>query len=67
MVGNGVMDMSGNSCEFCNNYVFDEDDETYYCVVDMDEDDYYRILSGNYSSCPYYQSNNEYEVVKKQM
>jgi len=59
--------MSGNSCEYCNNYVYDEDDEEYYCVVDMDEDDYIRLVSGHYPSCPYYQSNNEYEVVRKQM
>jgi len=55
------------SCDYCNNYVYDEDDETYYCAVDMDEDDYVRLMSNKNSSCPYFASNNEYEVVKHQM
>ena len=59
--------MSPSNCEYCNNFVYDEDDEEYYCEVNMDEDDYVRLLTGNYKTCPYYQSNNEYEVVKKQM
>ena len=54
-------------CDYCNNYVYDENDETYYCVVDMDEDDYGRLMSGARKTCPYYTSNNEYEVVKHQM
>ena len=28
-----------NSCEFCSNYVYDEEYEEYGCVVNMDEDD----------------------------
>ena len=56
-----------DQCDYCNNYVYDEDDETYYCVVDMDEDDYGRLMSGERKTCPYYTSNNEYEVVKHQM
>ena len=55
------------SCDYCNNYVYDEDDETYYCAVDMDEDDYVRLVSSHKNSCPYFASNNEYEVVKHQM
>ena len=32
--------MSGQySCEFCSNYVYDEEYEEYACVVSMDEDD----------------------------
>ena len=27
------------SCEFCSNYVYDEEYEEYGCVVNMDEDD----------------------------
>lgn len=54
-------------CDFCNNYVYDEEDETYYCAVNMDEDDYVRLMTGQSKACPYYQSNNEYEVVRHQM
>lgn len=55
------------NCEFCNNYEYDEEMEEYVCEVDMDEDDYARFLSTNYKECPYYQSNDEYKVVRHQM
>ena len=31
------------SCEFCSNYVYDDDEEEYYCDVNLDEDEYYLI------------------------
>ena len=37
--------MSGNMCDTCVNYVYDEDDESWVCCVDMDEDDYVRMLT----------------------
>ena len=33
----------------------------------MDEDDYARLLSSSYKQCPYYQSNDEYKIVRHQM
>lgn len=46
--------------------VYDEDEEAWFCDMDMDEDDAVRLLTGHYRQCPYYQSDNEYEVVAKQ-
>ncbi|WP_196814185.1 MULTISPECIES: DUF6472 family protein [unclassified Butyrivibrio] len=54
-------------CDECNYYEYDEDDDAYYCSVDMDEDDYARLMGNSRNECPYYQNNNEYEVVKHQM
>lgn len=54
------------TCDYCNNLVYDEEDEEYYCEVDMDEDDMARLYQSHNSECPYFQSNNEYEVVKHQ-
>ena len=54
-------------CDTCNYYEYDENDDAYYCSVDMDEDDYGRLISSNYKDCPFYTSNNEYEIVKHQM
>lgn len=54
------------NCDFCNNYVFDEDYECYICEVNLDEDEMVKFLSGSFNNCPYYQSNNEYEIVRKQ-
>ena len=55
------------SCDYCNNLVYDEELEEYVCDVNMDEDDYGRLLSGNMKECPYYQNNDEYRIVRKQM
>jgi len=55
------------SCDTCNNYVYDEDYECYVCEQDLDEDEMYRFLTSTSFSCPYYQSDNEYLVVRHQM
>jgi hypothetical protein len=54
-------------CDTCSNYVYDEDWECYTCMVNMDEDDYYRVMTGGNKECPYYQDNDEYKVVRHQM
>ena len=60
--------MSDNaSCDSCSNYVYDEEDECYYCELDLDEDEMYHLITGKYKSCPYYQLDNEYQIVKHQM
>ncbi len=59
--------MSADICEECNNYMYDDEEECYVCDMNLDEDDMYKFLTGNNKDCPYYQSNNEYEVVRHQM
>ena len=54
-------------CDSCNYYEYDENDECYYCSVDMDEDDYEKLITGSFKDCPFYVSDNEYEIVKHQM
>lgn len=54
-------------CEYCSNYVYDEEEDYYYCDVDLDEDEMYRFLTGSFKACPYYQSNDEYKIVRHQM
>ena len=46
------------NCDYCNNMVYDEETEQFVCDVDMDEDDYARLLTSEYKECPYYQSMN---------
>lgn len=53
-------------CEMCNNYIYDDEEECYVCDMDLDEDDMYRFLTCSTRECPYYTSNNEYEVVRHQ-
>ena len=55
------------NCDECAYYMYDEEYEEYYCTVDMDEDDYSRLLSDNRSQCPYFRNGDEYAVVRHQM
>ena len=48
-------------------YVYDEENEYYVCEVDLDEDDMVRFLKGDVRACPYYQSDDEYKIVRKQI
>ena len=58
--------MGQYSCEFCSNYVYDEEYEEYGCVVSMDEDDYARQLQNPTASCPYFSYGDEYRIARKQ-
>lgn len=60
--------MSGaTNCESCIYYVYDEEYDCYDCQINLDEDDLVRLLSSSKFSCPYYQYNNEYKIVNKQI
>jgi hypothetical protein len=58
--------MDDSLCATCNNLIYDEDEEAYICDEDMDEDDYAHFMLSERKRCPFYESNNEYEVVKHQ-
>ena len=55
------------SCDTCSNYVYDEESESYCCDINLDEDEMYRFLSDTFFNCPYYQLDDEYRIVRKQM
>ena len=54
------------NCDDCVNYVFDEDSECYVCLVNLDEDEMYRFMSVTNYNCPYYSSDDEYAIARKQ-
>ena len=59
--------MSTSGCEYCSNYVYDEELDSYSCGVDMDEDDYERLLASRHAEgCPFFAAGDEYQVVKHQ-
>ena len=64
LYGGGILDIQ---CTTCAYYTYDEDYEEYLCDCQIDEDDYYRIMQGDYKSCPYYCNGDEYAVVRKQI
>jgi hypothetical protein len=60
--------MAGKAnCEYCINYVFDEEYGCCICIVDLDEDEYERFIHKSFENCPYFQFNDEYKTVRKQM
>ena len=61
--------MSGGktNCDDCVNYVYNEYFDCYECLVNLDEDEMMRFLSGNRFECSYYQRDDEYGVVRHQM
>ena len=59
--------MTNSSCDTCAYNVYDDEDECYYCEVNMDEDDMVRMMEGHYKSCPYYRNGDEYAVVRHQI
>ena len=56
--------MSG--CEQCAYFVYDEDAECDVCMMNMDEDEWYRIRSSRRSGCPYFRPEDEYAIAGKQ-
>ena len=54
-------------CDECAYLEYDEDEDMYFCSVDMDEDDYGRLMQNGYRGCPYFRDGDEYKVVRHQM
>lgn len=62
------MNKNNNStaCELCVNYVWDDEDECYCCLVNLDEDEYLAFVSNPNYRCPYFRLDDEYSIVRKQ-
>lgn len=59
--------MAGSKCEYCANYVFDEEEEYYVCDINLDEDEMVRFMTDSYYDCPSFRNGDEYRVVRHQM
>lgn len=55
------------NCEYCSNYQFDEEYNCYVCEVNLDEDEVSKFMTDSFYNCPYFQFNDEYKIVRKQM
>ncbi len=65
--GGNEMSSGFSGCESCSHYVYNEEYECYECLVNLDEDETARFLSGTLESCPYYSNDDEYRIVRRQM
>lgn len=54
-------------CEYCSNYIYDEEFGYFICDVNLDEDEMSHFLRDSVYHCPYFQMNDEYKIVRKQM
>ncbi|SCP94752.1 DUF6472 family protein [Anaerobium acetethylicum] len=60
--------MSGSTdCENCMNYIYDEEYDCYECHAYFDEDELVKLYGSTTYQCPYYQYNDEYKIVRKQI
>lgn len=58
--------MAQSNCETCANYCYDEEEDYYFCQMNLDEDEYVKFLSASYYNCPHYEFYDEYKIVRKQ-
>ena len=58
--------MAGN-CEECVHYDYDDEVDAWFCTMDLDEDEMERFIRGEFTQCPYFQFQDEYRIVRKQM
>ncbi|MCD2492919.1 DUF6472 family protein [Lacrimispora sp. NSJ-141] len=56
-----------SGCEYCANYTYEEEYGCYVCDADLDEDEMERFLRSDFVGCPYFQTNDEYKIVRKQI
>ncbi|MDO4622949.1 MAG: DUF6472 family protein [Eubacteriales bacterium] len=55
------------TCDTCAYLTYDDEYQEYYCDINMDEDDYARLLEDRHAACPYYRNGDEYAVVRHQI
>lgn len=53
-------------CDCCVNYVYDDEYDCYTCLVNLDEDEMRRFITGDNYNCPYFRNDDEYELARKQ-
>ena len=55
------------NCDCCINFIYDEEYSCYVCQANLDEDEMRRFLGDSFYNCSYFQFNDEYKIVRKQM
>ena len=56
----------GNECETCWHYDYDEEYDEYYCMMDLDEDEFYRFVASQNAHCPLYRQGDDYTLARRQ-
>lgn len=53
-------------CEDCMNYALDTELDEYYCTINLDEDEYSRLMGDSSYRCPFFRIGDDYTIVRKQ-
>ena len=53
-----------SNCDSCEFFDWDDDMQENVCILNLDEDEYYRMVSS--SRCPFYKFYDEYKTVQRQ-
>lgn len=53
-------------CDTCWYYDYDEEYDEYSCMLELDEDEVYRILTDRQGRCPYYRQGDDYTLARRQ-
>lgn len=52
-------------CRFCSYFDFNDESGLYECMINLDEDELYRLALGG-GGCSYFHLNDDYKIVRKQ-
>ena len=55
------------SCDSCEFYEYDEECDSYFCKMNLDEDEMLAFRQKTNRRCPYYRYYDEYKSVRRQI
>ena len=55
-----------SKCEECIFFDYDDVYDYSFCSMNLDEDETYKFVSGNFSDCPYFRPGDDYTIVRRQ-
>ena len=58
--------MDSTECDTCWYYDYDEEFDCWFCMMDLDEDEVYRISTSQSRHCPYYRQGDDYTLARRQ-
>ena len=58
--------MQQAECDTCWYFDYDEEFDEYFCKMDLDEDEDYRIFSAPQNRCPFYRQGDDYTLARRQ-
>ena len=53
-------------CETCWYYDYYQEEDAYYCMMELDEDEFYRAFVQPQGRCPYYRQGDDYTLARRQ-